>query len=47
MDKDIKNINDKLYNMFSSIKTTEKLIIVIYILSLIIFSMVLYLVLTI
>lgn len=47
MDKDIKDINDKLDNIFSRIKTIDKLITVIYIVSLIIFSMVLSLVLTI
>lgn len=47
MNKDIKDINDKLDNIVSRIKTIDKFIIVIYIVSLIIFSMVLSLVLTI
>lgn len=47
MDNDINNINDKLDNIVSRIKTIDKLITVIYIVSLIIFSMVLSLVLTI
>ena len=46
MDKDINNINYKLDNIISRIKTIGKLITVIYIVSLIIFSMVLSLVLT-
>lgn len=47
MDKDNKDINDKLDDITSRIKTIDKLIAVIYIVSLIIFSMVLSLVLTI
>ena len=47
MDNDINNINDKLDIIISRIKTIDKLITVIYIVSLIIFSMVLSLVLTI
>lgn len=46
MDKDIKDINDKLDNITSRVKTIDKLITIIYIVSLIIFSMVLSLVLT-
>lgn len=44
MDKDIKDINDKLNFIISKIKTIDKLITVIYIVSLIIFSMVLSLI---
>lgn len=47
MDNDINHINDKLNIIVSKIKTIDKLITVIYIVSLIIFSMVLSLVLTI
>ena len=47
MDKDIKDINDKLNIIVSKIKTIDKLVTITYIISLIIFSMVLSLVLTI
>ena len=47
MDNDINNINDKLDNIISRIKTIDKLVTITYIVSLIIFSMVLSLVLTI
>ncbi len=46
MEGDINNINDKLNFIVSKIKTIDKLITIIYIVSLIIFSMVLSLVLT-
>lgn len=47
MNNDIKDINDKLDNIISRIKTIDKLVTITYIVSLIIFSMVLSLVLTI
>lgn len=45
MDKDTKHINDKLDDIISRIKTIDKLITVMYIVSLILFSMVFALVL--
>ena len=47
MDNDINHINDKLNIIVSKIKTIDKLVIITYIVSLIIFLMVLSLVLTI
>ena len=47
MENDINNINDKLNIIVSKIKTIDKLVTITYIISLIIFSMVLSLVLTI
>ena len=46
MENDINNINNKLDNIFSRIKTIEKILTISYIVNAITLSMVLYLILS-